>query len=450
MNNKHYNIADNLIELSKKFGAIDSEVVIENSIETNVEAKKGNVELSETSDNISISLRVINNRKSALVSSNNTSEEGLKNLAIKANEIAKESLENPFDTIANRSEFFSKNECSNIDICDNNNFDKYNISKFEEMAITADDASFSNSKIVNTDGSSVGSSNKEFILCTSNGFKNGYKRSFYYISSSAIATDMNKMEREYAFEQRTYIADLPAPEEIGKLAAERALKMTGATKPLTGKYPIIFNERISSSIISHILNAINGQSITRGSSWLLNYLDNKIIPENLNIIEDPYIPRLSGSRPFDAEGLVSKKNIFVENGILKKWVLDLKTSKQLGLKSTSNAFRTGSGYPYPNVGNIELVGGDLTLDELLEKANEGLMVCSMIGSTINQNSGDYSRGAAGFWFKNGKISHPVNECTIAGNLKQMIQNMTIATDIKPHLSRRVPSILINDMTVAGN
>ena len=258
------------------------------------------------------------------------------------------------------------------------------------------------------------------------------------------------MEREYAFEQRTFLEDLPHPSEIGELAAKRALDMIGATKPSTGNYPVIFNERISSSIVGHILNAINGEAVSRGSSWLLNKLDENIIPKNYSLIEDPHILRLYGSRPFDAEGLPTRKNKFIENGILKSWVMDLKTSLQLGFKSTANALRSSSSLPYPGVGNIELTGGDSTLENLLNEANEGLMVCSMIGSSINQNNGDYSRGASGYWFKNGKISHPINECTIAGNLVHMIKNMKIANDSRSYLSRRVPSILINDMTIAGN
>ena len=450
MSTKYLNLADKLIEFSKKNGSIDSEVVISNEIDTTVEARKGKIEFSEVSDKTSISLRVINNNKSALVSTSNTSEKSLKQLAIKANEIANESLINPFDILAQSNQFSNKIENENLDIFDNNSTNIMNTSIFEEMSLNADEASYKSAKISNTDGSTAGASNNEFILCTSNGFSNGYKKSSYYISSSAIASNNNKMEREYAFEQRTHLKDLPPPSDIGNLAADRALKMIGATKPSTGNYPVIFNERISSSIIGHILSAINGQAITNGSSWLLNFLNNKIIPEKYSLIENPHLPRMFGSRPFDAEGLETKNNLFIENGVLKSWVLDLKTSNQLGLKSTCNALRSSSTLPYPGVGNIELTGGNLSLDDLLKKADEGLMICSMIGSSINQNNGDYSRGASGFWFKGGKISHPVNECTIAGNLIQMIKNMIIANDSKPHLSRRVPSILIDEMTIAGN
>ena len=450
MNTKNLNLADKVIELAKKFGSVDTEVVISKTSDTTVEARKDNIEFSNVSDSTLISLRVIDNNKTAIVSTTSKDEMSLRKLVIKAIEIAKNSLENPFDILAKKNQFADNLKTKNLEIFDDKTDDFRNALMFEEFSTTADKASRQNAKISNTDGSSAGCSTSEFILCTSNGFKNGYKRSSFYISSSAIASDNNKMEREYAFEQRTFLKDLPNPEKIGKLAAERALHMIGATKPSTGNYPVIFNERISSSIIGHILNAINGETISRGSSWLLNNFDENIIPENYSLIEDPHILRLSGSRPFDAEGLPTRKNKFIENGILKSWVMDLKTSLQLGFKSTANALRSNSFLPYPGVGNIELTGGDSTLENLLNEANEGLMVCSLIGSSINQNNGDYSRGAAGYWFKDGKISHPINECTIAGNLIQMIKNMKVANDSRSYLSKRVPSILIHDMTIAGN
>ena len=450
MNTQNLNLVDKVIELAKKFGSVDTEVVISKISETTVEARRGNIEFSNVSDNSSISLRVIDNKKTALVSTTSKDEKSLKSLVIKATEIAKNSLENPYDVLAQKNQFADNLKNKNLEIFDHKTDDFSNTSIFEELAITADKASCQNDKISNTDGSSAGCSTSEFILCTSNGFKNGYKKSSFYISSSAIASHNNKMEREYAFEQRTFLEDLPLPSEIGELAAKRALDMIGATKPSTGNYPVIFNERISSSIIGHILNAINGEAVSRGSSWLHNKLDENIIPENYSLIEDPHILRLYGSRPFDAEGLPTRTNKFIENGVLKSWIMDLKTSLQLGFKSTANALRSSSSLPYPGVGNIELTGGDSTLENLLNEANEGLMVCSMIGSSINQNNGDYSRGASGYWFKDGKISHPVNECTIAGNLVQMIKNMKIANDSRSYLSRRVPSILINDMTIAGN
>ena len=450
MNTQNLNLVDKVIELAKKFGSTDTEVVVSKISDTTVEARRGNIEFSNVSDSSSISLRVINNKKTALVSTTSDDEKSLKSLVIKAIEIAKNSLENPYDILAQKNQFADNFKNENLEIFDHKTDGFSNTSIFEELATTADNASCQNAKISNTDGSSAGCSISEFILCTSNGFKNGYKRSSFYISSSAIASLNNKMEREYAFEERTFLEDLPHPSEIGELAAKRAIDMIGATKPFTGNYPVIFNERISSSIIGHILNAINGETISRGSSWLLNKLGENIIPENYSLIEDPHILRLYGSRPFDAEGLPTRTNKFIENGILKSWVMDLKTSLQLGFKSTANALRSSSSLPYPGVGNIELTGGDLTLENLLNEANEGLMVYSMIGSSVNQNNGDYSRGASGYWFKDGKISHPVNECTIAGNLIEMIKNMKIANDSRSYLSRRVPSILINDMTIAGN
>ena len=279
MSRQLFNLADKVIEFTKKFGEVESEVVIKKNNDITVEARKEKIEFSEVSDSTSISLRVIYNNKSALVSTSSSSESNLKKLASKAIEIAKDSLENPYDIIAQNFEFADSSKIKNLEIFDIKTNEYKNTLFFEELAISADKASLHDDKITNTDGSSAGRSVSEYILCTSNGFSDSYKRSSFYISSSAIAAENNKMEREFAFEQRTHLEDLPNPSEIGELAAERALSILGATKPTTGNYPVIFNERISSSIIGHILSAINAETIIRGSSWLLKNLNKNIIPE---------------------------------------------------------------------------------------------------------------------------------------------------------------------------
>ena len=443
-------IAENLLSLSKKFGSGQAEVLISKGRSSSIEIREGELEQAEGSHGLSISLRVINDQKSAVVSCSDASEEKLEQLAKRANEIAAESLPNPFIGLAENDALAKPSTITSIDMTEPDELILKDPSKLKAIALKAEKAALSLEGISKTDGCSAAASQSEFFLATSNGFSNGYNRSSYTLVASAISTHDSKMERDHAFEQRVYFEDLPNPEAIGKLAAKRAQMMKGAKKPATGNFPVIFNERISGSIVGHILAAINGESITRGSSWLLDSMNKKILPENVDLIEDPSLPRRSGSRPFDAEGLLASKNSFIQNGILKSWVLDLKTSRQLGLKSTANAIRSGSNLPSPGVGNIELKGGEKTLNELIQKAGEGLMVCSLIGSSVNQNSGDYSRGATGFWFKDGEITYPVNECTIAGNLKEMLKTIVLANDSREYLSRRVPSILVDNMTIAGN
>jgi PmbA protein len=203
-------------------------------------------------------------------------------------------------------------------------------------------------------------------------------------------------------------------------------------------------------LISHLLAAANGSAVARGASWLRGKLGTQILPKELNLIEDPHRPRTSGTRPFDAEGLPTQRRAIIENGVLLGWTLDLASARKLDMTSTANAARGTGGTPGPTNWNVSLNGGTASRDDLISDMGTGLLVTSMIGSTINPNTGDYSRGAAGFWVENGAISYPVNECTIAGELPEMMLGIIPANDGRTHLSRVVPSLLIPRMSVAGN
>ena len=233
------------------------------------------------------------------------------------------------------------------------------------------------------------------------------------------------------------------------MAGERAVARAGAVRPPTGFYPVLFDERISSSLIGHLVAAVNGASIVRGSSWLKNYLGKQILPAGVSLLEDPTRKSMAGSKPFDAEGLAAEPRHIIKNGFLEGWTLDLSTAKQLDMISTGNASRGVGSVPSPSSGNLQLSEGSKTRDDLISQMGTGLIVTSMIGSTINPNTGDYSRGASGLWVENGQIIGPVNECTIAGNLLDMLKNMIPANDARKNLSRVVPSILINGLTIAG-
>ena len=258
------------------------------------------------------------------------------------------------------------------------------------------------------------------------------------------------MERDYDGDSRVFHADLRAPADIGANAARRAVERLGARKPPTGKFPVLYDERVSSGIIGHLLSAVNGSAIVRGSSWLLDALGEQVLPSGLSILEDPTRPRAAGSRPFDAEGLATGKRTIVENGILTGWTLDLATGRKLDMQSTGNAMRGLSGPPRPGVWNISLTQGDHSAAELARDMGTGLWITSLIGATINPTTGDYSRGASGFWVENGEIAYPVNECTIAGNLRDMLMTMIPANDARTHLSHVVPSLLIEGLTLAGD
>jgi PmbA protein len=258
------------------------------------------------------------------------------------------------------------------------------------------------------------------------------------------------MERDWDGDSRIFQADLKSPEEIGRLAGERAVARQKPRRPRTGKYPVLFDERISSSLIGHLLAAANGAAIARGSSWLLGREGSQVLPSGLSLIEEPHRPRASGSRLFDGEGLPTAERAVVEDGVLTGWILDLATARKLGLTSTGNAARGTSAPPSPSVTNLRLTQGAASREDLIAQMGTGLLVTSMIGSTINPNTGDYSRGASGFWVEKGEILHPVNECTIAGNLRDMLMTLVPANDARTHLSRIVPSLLVDGLTLAGD
>jgi PmbA protein len=303
--------------------------------------------------------------------------------------------------------------------------------------------------VTQVQSASAGYAAQETHFATSNGFDGGYRRTDRGLSCVAIAGNGSSMERDYDGDGRIFQADMRAPAEIGTTAGERAIARLDARKPPTGSFPVLFDERISSSLIGHLLGAINGSSIARGASFLREAMGEAILPDHLSLIEDPHRPRTSGSRPFDGEGLPTAKRVIVENGVLKGWTLDLATARKLDMAPTGNAARGTSSGPSPTNWNIALTQGTASRADLIREMGTGLLVTSMIGSTINPNTGDYSRGAAGLWIENGEITHAINECTIAGNLRDMLRAIQPANDARPHLSRVVPSLLVTGMTLAG-
>jgi PmbA protein len=265
----------------------------------------------------------------------------------------------------------------------------------------------------------------------------------------AITGEGTAMERDWCGESRAHLCDLPSPDYVGHLAAERALARAGAKKPRTGAFPVLFDERVAGQLVGHLLGAISGTAIARGASWLMGAMDEPVLSRGLSLLEDPTRPRIAGSRPFDGEGLPAVPRPIVEDGVLKRWLLDLATARKLGLASTANAYRGTSAPPAPGAGNVSLTQGDMSRDELIAEMGTGLLVTSMIGATISPTTGDYSRGASGFWVENGAIAYPVNECTVAGNLREFLQRIVPANDARPELSRVVPSLLVEGLTIAG-
>jgi PmbA protein len=435
-----------LLDAAQKAGAEAADALAVHGTSLTIDVRRGALEQAERAEGTEIGLRVLFGGRQACVSASDTSDRTIAALAERAVAMAREAPDDPYAGLADPAQIARGWDLAALDLTDP-------AAEPDAPMLEADcravEAAALQSKGITQVEASAGYSSRAMHLAASNGFSGGYARTSRSISAVAFTGEGTGMERDWAGESRTYQSDLPGAEGIGALAAERALARAGAVKPVTGTYPVLFDERVASSLIGHLLSAVNGAAIARGASWLRDALGTQVLPEGLSVIEDPHRPRISSSRPFDGEGLPTRRRAIVENGILTGWTLDLATGRKLGMDSTANASRGTSSPPSPSTSNIDLTQGTRTREDLIRDMGTGLYVTSMIGSTISPTTGDYSRGAAGFWVQNGVISHPVNECTIAGNLRDMLLRLIPANDARAHLSTRVPSCLIDGLTLAG-
>ena len=441
-------ISHQLLDIARKAGAEAADAIVLDGSSVSVEVRSGALEHAERAEGTDLGLRVFLGKRQAIVSSSDSRPETLTAMAERAVAMAKEAPEDPFTGLADADQLITDWDMDALELFDPT--PEPSAEGLMQDALAAEAAALAIKGVTQVSDAAAGYGTHRVHLAATNGFSGGYARTSRSTSCVAISGEGTGMERDYDGDSRSFQADLRSPEEIGRTAGERAVAQTGARKPATGSFPVLFDERISSSLIGHLLAASNGAAIARGASWLKDSLGQQVLPDHLSLIEDPHRPRISGSRPFDAEGLPTRRRAIVENGVLTGWTLDLSSARKLDMTPTGNAARGVSGPPSPSNWNLSLTQGDRSRADLMRDMGTGLLVTSMIGSTINPNTGDYSRGASGFWVENGEISHPVNECTIAGNLRDMLMRIIPANDARTYLSRVVPSILIEGMTLAGN
>ena len=439
-------LTEALLVQARKAGADAADALAVSGNSQSIDIRQGKLEQAERSEGVEVGLRVLIGTRQACVSASDISPATLARLAERAVAMAREAPEDPTVGLADDGQLARTWDIAAFDLCDPTA--EPDPAELEAHARAVEAAALETPGITQVEAS-AGWSQRDMHLATSGGFAGGYSRSSRSLSAVAFTGSGTNMERDWAGEGRIYAADMPSAQEIGTLAAQRTLERAGSVKPPTGAYPVLFDERIASSLIGHLLSAINGASIARGASWLMDGLGRQILPTGMSVIEDPHRPRIPGSRPFDGEGLPTARRMIVQDGVLTGWTLDLATARKLGMQSTANASRGTSAPPSPSTSNIDLTPGTATRADLLRDMGTGLLVTSMIGATINPTTGDYSRGAAGFWVENGELKYPVNECTIAGNLRDMLLRMTAANDAKAHHSTRVPSLLVEGLTLAG-
>jgi len=437
-----------LLKAARDAGAEAADAIAVAGDTQSIEVRNGELEQAERAEGVDIGLRVLIGHRQAHVSASDTSERTIEEMAARVVAMAREAPEDPFCGLADPDQLARDWDLAALELVDPAPMP--DAAALRDAALRAEAAALSVPGVSRMDAAGAGWNASRVHLAATNGFSGGYGRSGHSVQAVAICGEGLAMERDYAFETRAHRADLPDPESVGRLAGTRAASRAGAAKPPTGAWPVLYDERVSSSLIGHLVQAVNGAMIARGSSWLKDAMGEAVLPDGVDLTENPNRPRVSGSRPFDGEGLPVRVRTLVENGALRSWTLDLATARQLGLESTGNASRGAGGPPGPSVGNLTLTPGKHDREDLLREMGAGLLITSMMGSSINPNTGDYSRGASGFWVENGEIARPVNECTVAGNLRDMLRRLTPASDGRAHRSRIVPSLLVEGLVIAGS
>jgi PmbA protein len=286
-------------------------------------------------------------------------------------------------------------------------------------------------------------------LAASNGFAGGYASTGHGVSVAVLAGAGTAMERDYQYASAIHGGDLRDASAVGREAGERAVRRLGARKVATARVPVVYDPRVASSVLRHLIGAISGPAIARGTSFLKDKLGERLFPRGILITDDPHKRRGLRSKPFDGEGLANRRRAIIEDGVLTTWLLDLASARQLGLASTGHAARGTSSPPSPAPTNLWLEPGPVTDKELISDIAQGFYVSELMGMGVNGVTGDYSRGAAGFWIEHGELAYPVSEVTVAGNLKDMFQRLSAASDLEFKTGMDAPTVRVDGMTVAG-
>jgi PmbA protein len=319
-----------------------------------------------------------------------------------------------------------------------------------ELAREAEDAARAVKGITNSEGAEASWSHVDIALAASNGFAGAYGFSRHGIGVSVLAGEGTAMERDYDWASAVHAGDLRSAAEIGKEAGERTVKRLNPRKARTAKLPIVFERRVSGGILGHLSSAISGAAVARGTSFLKGRLGAAIFPKNITVIDDPHRIRGLRSKPFDGEGVGGERRAIVDKGVLTTWLLDMRSANQLGMTTTGHASRGTGGPPSPSATNLVMEPGEISAEALIGDIKQGFYVNELIGFGVNQVTGDYSRGASGFWIENGELAYPVSEVTIAGNLIQMFAEITAADDLEVRYGVDAPTLRIDGMTVAGS
>ncbi|MGH9607886.1 MAG: TldD/PmbA family protein [Terracidiphilus sp.] len=448
-------LAADVVLLAMKAGASDAEAVAREGDEFSVVVRMGEVETLKESGSRGIGLRVLMGTRSASASTSDLTADGIRQLVEGATALVKVTEEDPFTGLPEAAEFGAVEGDLHLyfdDVYSLSNAQRIEWARRTEAAALAADP-----RISNSDGGSFEAATGRKVLANSRGFVGSYRTSFAGVSASPLAKDSNgQMQRDYWWSSARSFAHLDSPEAVGAEAACRTLRRLGARRVPTQRVPIVFSPETARSLIGSVFDAASGDAIWRGASYLAGRLGEQIAAPSLTIVDDnammlPTGAGGFGTSPFDGEGLPSLRTVVVEEGVLRNYLLNTYTARKLGMKSTHNAARGLAGTPGTGCGNLYLEAGTQTPKEILAGVPAGLYLTGLMGFGVNVVTGDYSRGATGLWIENGELTHAVEEITIAGNMAEMLHNVTaIGSDLIFRGSVASPTLRIDGMTIAGS
>lgn len=434
--------AEELVALALKAGADSADAVVVRSRSTSVSVRLGKVEQTDASEGDDFSLRVFIGKKVASVSANPGFD--LKVLAERAVAMARVSPEDPYAGLADEADLARS-------VIDLDLFDPTEVSSdmLREAALAMEAAALGVDGVSNSVGAGASAGMGGMVLVTSHGFSGSYMASRFSRSVGVIAGEGTRMERDHDFDSRLYFAELDTPEAIGRRAGERVVKRINPRQVPTDKdVTVVFDPRVARGFVGHIAGAINGASVARKTSFLRDRMGEQVLKAGLNITDDPLKIRGSASRPFDGEGVRGEKLTMIEDGVLKHWFLSCSAARELGLHTNGRGARGGTSVS-PTSTNLALEPGTISAEDLIRQVGTGFYVTELIGQGVDMITGEYSRGATGFWIENGELTFPVSEVTIASNLKDMFMRVTPASDIDRKFGVAAPTIAIEGMTLAG-
>jgi len=431
-----------LVDAAKRAGADACDAVVVRGSSKSISVRDGKVESTDASESNDMSLRVFCGRKVATVSA--VADSQADELAQRAVSMARVSPEDPFNGLAPEDRL--TREIPELDLYDPT---QISAEQLTAEALAVEDAALAVEGVSKSSGASASAGSGGMVLVTSHGFSGSYIGSRFGKSVAVIAGDGTAMERDYAFSSATHHDELRANEVIGREAGERTVRRLNPRKVPTGKTNVICDPRVARGILGHLSGAINGAAVARKSTFLRDQMGKQIARAGLRIIDEPHRKRGSGSRPFDGEGVSGKTLEMISDGVLNHWFLSSALARELGLESNGRGVRGGN-VVSASATNLSLEPGDLAPDDMIKSIGTGFYVTEVFGQGVSLVTGEYSRGASGFWIENGELAYPVSEVTIASNLRDMFMSMQPANDIDRTYSTAAPTLLIEGMTLAGS